>query len=378
MTTINTFEDLGLKETLLRGIFSYGYEKPSTIQQKAILPILSGKDVIVQAQSGSGKTATFSISALQAIDSSLQKCQVIVLAPTRELATQINGVIGSLAHYMDVSTCECIGGVQTNFTQLRNAQIVVGTPGRVYDLINSKRLKTDQVKLFVLDEADEMLSDDFIENIKEIYRLITCETLQNVILSATLSQAVMDVAEEFMNDPIKILVKNEELTLEGIRQFYINVDNENYKLETMCDLFDTISVSQTVIFVNSKKRAEWLTDMMVEKDFAVTCIHGEMPQTERQETLKNFRAGSARVLIATDILARGIDVQQVSLVVNFDLPNKIENYIHRIGRSGRFGRKGVAINFVTSTSFDLHSNIEKYYGTQVDELPLNIAEHLQG
>lgn len=373
---VNTFEELNLKQDLLKGIFGYGFEKPSVIQQKAILPIIQGNDVIAQAQSGAGKSAVFAISSLQLIDESLKKCQILILGPTRELATQTNVVVKALGSNMNVNTSVCIGGSYINKQELSNAQIVIGTPGRVYDVINSGILKVDNLKLFILDEADELLSSGFKEQIYEIYQLIDNNNLQNAILSATLSKDILDVAENFMKDPVKILVKNDELTLEGIKQFYVNVEKENWKLDTLCDLFDSISAAQSIIFVESKRKADWLNGMMTERDFTVSCLHGDMEQKERERVLDNFRSGASRVLIATDVIARGIDIQQVSLVINYDIPKKIETYIHKIGRSGRYGRLGVSINFVTTDTIELHRNIEKYYNTKISELPDNISDYM--
>lgn len=373
---IESFEEMNLKNDLLKGIFSYGFEKPSVIQQQAILPILQKRDTIAQANSGCGKSGCFVISALQLVDPLIKKLQVLIMAPTRELATQITTVTNAIGSCMDIKICACIGGVQMNTRDLYNAQIVIGTPGRVYDVINSGVLKIQELKLFILDEADEMLSHGFKEQIYEIYQLVDSPELQNVILSATLSPEILDVAKNFMTNPVRILVKTEELTLEGIRQFYINVEKEDYKLDTLCDLYDAINVAQSVIFVDSKRKADWLCSSMTERDFTVSCIHGDMEQKDREETLKQFRSGVSRVLIATDILARGIDVQQVSLVINYDLPKKVENAIHRNGRSGRFGRKGVAINFVTTDTIELQRNIEKYYNTIFEEMPSDISNYL--
>lgn len=373
---VNTFEELNLKHDLLKGIFSYGFEKPSVIQQKAILPIIQGKDVIVQGQSGTGKTAVFSISSLQLIDESLKKCQILILGPTRELANQINTVVKAIGSNMNVNTSVCIGGSYLNKQELSNAQIVIGTPGRVYDVINSGVLKVDHLKLLILDEADELLSSGFKEQIYEIYQLIQNDNLQNAILSATLSKEILDVAENFMKDPIKILVKNDELTLEGIKQFYINVEKEDLKLDTLCDLFDSILAAQSIIFVESKRKADWLNGMMTERDFTVSCLHGDLEQKERERVLGEFRSGASRVLIATDVIARGIDIQQVSLVINYDIPRKVETYIHKCGRSGRFGRRGLAINFVTTDTIELQRSIERYYSTTIEEMPSNIGDYM--
>lgn len=373
---VNTFEELNLKQDLLKGIFGYGFEKPSVIQQKAILQIIQGKDVIVQGQSGTGKTGVFSISALQLIDESLKKCQVLILGPTRELANQTNEVVKALGSNINVNTSVCIGGSYVNKQELCNAQIVIGTPGRVYDVINSGVLKVDHLKLFILDEADELLSSGFKEQIYEIYQLIDNDNLQNAILSATLSPDILDIAENFMKDPIKILVKNDELTLEGIKQFYVNVEREDYKLDTLCDLYDSISAAQSIIFVASKRKADWLTSMMTDRDFTVSCLHGDMEQKEREKVLGKFRSGASRVLIATDVIARGIDIQQVSLVINYDIPRKVETYIHKIGRCSRHGKKGLSINFVTTDTIELQRIIERYYSTKISEMPSNIIDFM--
>ena len=351
------FDDLNLKPNIVRGIFGYGYETPSAIQQRAILPITEGRDVLAQAQSGTGKTATFTISALQRINENEKATQALILAPTRELALQIKNVITAIGLYLKVTVHASIGGtsMSDDIEAFRSGvQIVVGTPGRVLDMIERRYFKTDKVKMFILDEADEMLSSGFKEQIYNIFRLLP-ETTQIVLLSATMPQDVLEVTTKFMNNPVRILVKKDELTLEGIKQFYINVELEDYKFDCLCDLYDSISVTQAVIFCNTRSKVEFLTNKLREQHFTVSAIHADLPQAERDTIMKEFRSGSSRILISTDLLARGIDVQQVSLVINYDLPANKENYIHRIGRGGRFGRKGVAINFVTDRIL-LYSN----------------------
>jgi ATP-dependent RNA helicase len=373
---IESFEDLDLKENLLRGIYAYSYEKPSAIQQRAIGPILSGKDVVAQAQSGTGKTATFSIGVLQKIDLNIRDTQALVLAPTRELAVQIQGVMLALGDYLNVQVHACIGGTKVgeDIKKLDYGQhIVCGTPGRVFDMIKRGNLRTKSVKMLVLDEADEMLSKGFKEQIYDIYRYLPPQT-QIVIVSATLPQEVVEITNKFMVEPIRILVKRDELTLEGIKQFFVAVEKEEWKFETLSDLYDTLTITQAVIFCNTKRKVDWLADTMREANFTVSSMHGEMPQKERDAIMSEFRTGASRVLITTDVWARGIDVQQVSLVINYDLPINRENYLHRIGRSGRFGRKGVAINFVTDEDVKILRDIEQYYATQIDELPMNVTE----
>jgi translation initiation factor 4A len=370
-----SFDDMGLREDLLRGIYAYGFEKPSAIQQRAIIPCLKGHDVIAQAQSGTGKTATFSISILQQMDVNARETQALVLAPTRELATQIQKVVTLLGDYMNCLVHACIGGtlVREDMRKLEQGiHVVVGTPGRVYDMIQRRALKVEYLKMFVLDEADEMLSRGFKDQIYDIFCLLPTK-VQVVLLSATMPVDVLDVTQRFMRDPIRILVKKDELTLDGIKQFYVAVECEEWKLDTLIDLYETLTIAQAVIFCNTRRRVEWLTEQMCQRDFTVSSMHGTMEQKERDIIMQEFRTGSSRVLITTDLLARGIDVQQVSLVINYDLPTQHENYIHRIGRGGRFGRKGVAINFVTSE--DVHSlrEIEHFYNTQIEEMPMTVA-----
>ncbi|XP_022164948.1 eukaryotic initiation factor 4A-III [Myzus persicae] len=373
---LTTFDNMKLREDLVRGIYSYGFERPSAIQQRAIRPMIKGRDVIAQAQSGTGKTATFSIAMLQSIDSQLRDTQVLCLSPTRELAVQIQKVVLALGDYLNVQCHACIGGTNLgeDLRKLDFGQhIVSGTPGRVFDMIRRKALRTRNIKTLVLDEADEMLNKGFKEQIYDVYRFLPPAT-QVILISATLPHEILEMTNKFMTDPIRILVKRDELTLEGIKQFFVAVEREEWKFDTLCDLYDTLTITQAVIFCSTKRKVDWLTEKMRESNFTVSSMHGDMPQKERDAIMKEFRAGQTRVLITTDIWARGIDVQQVSLVINYDLPNNRELYIHRIGRSGRFGRKGVAINFVKSDDIRILRDIEQYYSTQIDEMPMNVAD----
>lgn len=373
---VSSFDNMELKDPLLRGIYAYGFEKPSAIQQRAIMPCIEGHDVIAQAQSGTGKTATFSISILQRIDTNSNTTQALILAPTRELAQQIQKVVMALGDYMDVQCLACIGGtvIRDDMRKLQNGvHIIVGTPGRVYDMINRGFIDVKTIKMFVLDESDEMLSRGFKDQIHDIFRHLE-SSVQVVLLSATMPTEVLEVTKKFMRDPKTILVKKEELTLEGIKQFYVNVSREDWKLDTLCDLYETLTITQAVIFCNTRRKVDWLTEKMHQKDFTVSAMHGDMEQKERDVIMREFRSGSSRVLITTDLLARGIDVQQVSLVINFDLPTNRENYIHRIGRGGRFGRKGVAINFVTDDDQRQLLDIEEHYRTSIAQMPMNVAD----
>jgi translation initiation factor 4A len=328
--------------------------------------------------SGTGKTATFAIGILQKINPEIKDCQALVLAPTRELAQQIVKVISSLGDFMNVSIHACVGGtaVREDIRILQDGVfVVVGTPGRVYDMIQRRALRLEHVKLFVLDEADEMLSRGFKEQIYDVFKYLP-ETVQCTIFSATMPLDVLEVTQKFMRDPIRILVKKDELTLEGIKQFFIAIEREDWKFETLCDLYSTLTITQAIIYCNTRRKVDWLTKQMQERDFTVSSMHGELDQHERDTIMREFRSGSSRVLITTDLLARGIDVQQVSLVINYDMPPNRENYIHRIGRSGRFGRKGVSINFITKNDVKYMRDIEQFYNTQIEEMPSNVADLL--
>uniref|UniRef100_A0A4W4DUD1 RNA helicase n=1 Tax=Electrophorus electricus TaxID=8005 RepID=A0A4W4DUD1_ELEEL len=344
-----TFDTMGLREDLLRGIYAYGFEKPSAIQQRAIKQIIKGRDVIVR------------------------ETQALILAPTRELAGQIQKVLLALGDYMNVQCHACIGGtnVGEDIRKLDYGQhVVAGTPGRVFDMIRRRSLRTRAIKMLVLDEADEMLNKGFKEQIYDVYRYLPPAT-QVVLISATLPHEILEMTNKFMTDPIRILVKRDELTLEGIKQFFVAVEREEWKFDTLCDLYDTLTITQAVIFCNTKRKVDWLTEKMREANFTVSSMHGDMPQKERESIMKEFRSGASRVLISTDVWARGLDVPQVSLIINYDLPNNRELYIHRIGRSGRYGRKGVAINFVKNDDIRILRDIEQYYSTQIDEMPMN-------
>lgn len=369
------FDDMGLKEPLLRGIYGYGFEGPSAIQQRAIVPITTDRDVIAQAQSGTGKTATFAIGILQKIDPAVKDCQALILAPTRELAQQIQSVCLAIGQHLQVNCQAFVGGtgVRDDVTRLESGvQVVVGTPGRVFDLIQRGLLRTERLRIFALDEADEMLSKGFKEQIYEVFQCLP-KDVQVVLISATMPPDVLEVSQNFMRDPIRILVKKDELTLEGIKQFYVDVGRNEFKFETLCDLYNSLSITQAVIFCNTRKIVDDLTRRMTEKDFTVSSMHGEMTQAEREGIMKAFRSGASRVLITTDLLARGIYVHQVSVVINYDLPAHMENYLHRIGRSGRFGRKGMAINFVTAEDADILKALQTHYSTEIQEMPANIA-----
>ena len=370
------WDQLELKDNLLRGIYGHGFEDPSPIQMKAIAPIMTGKDVIAQAQSGTGKTGAFTIATIQRIDETMNEIQGLILAPTRELAIQIHSVASKMGTFVENLSCAVvIGGraIDQDVKELeKGPQIVVGTPGRVHDLIRRRKINTKTIKMMVLDEADEMLSSGFKEQIYNIFQFLG-STVQIALFSATLPIEIQTMTEKFMRDPIKILVKTESVTLEGIQQYYVAIENDLQKYETLKDLFQSLSVNQTIIYCNSINRVTDLCEALIKDNFPVCCIHSGMEKEERMKAYKEFTNGSSRVLISTNLTARGIDVQQVSTVINFDIPKDVHTYIHRIGRSGRWGRKGMGINFITRRDIGKIKEIETYYQTQIEELPSSIV-----
>lgn len=409
---IDSFDDLrdnGIDENIIRGIFGYGFEKPSSIQARSIRPMLTGIDIISQAQSGMGKTGAFCIGVLGRIDQNKDAVQAIVLAHTRELALQIDSVFRQISSYTNIRTSLCIKGIprQENIDRIHSKSksnkgrphIIIGTPGRINDMLVTRDYVTGDyimdlkdVKCLVIDEADEMLgatnksynrnqidnqtnTTGFLEQVKKIFRCMP-SCVQICLFSATMNKEFFDLTKQFMRNPIKILIKTEELTLDGIRQYFINVEQNKYKFDTLCALYSLLTINQSIIYCNSLKQVEILTHRLRENDFVVSNIHGKMTSQERELAMYEFRNGKSRVLISTDLLSRGIDVQQVSVVINYDIPNNIENYLHRIGRSGRYGRKGVAINFITSYDESKLKSIQEYYSTIVDPLPADIENLL--
>lgn len=371
-----SFDQLEIKEKLLRGVYAYGFEKPSVIQHKAIPVLSSGKDVIAQAQSGTGKTGAFSIGSLNNIDESVKETQVLILSPTRELADQTFSVIKELSSYTDITSLKVVGGTRVSecIQDLRKApQVIVGTPGRVLDMIQKKELFTNKIKTFVIDEADEMLSQGFQEMIHNIFSFVP-KTTQVGLFSATFPDELLVLSKEFMNEPEQILVQKESLTLEGISQYYINVKHHQWKYDVLTDIYNTIQIAQCIIYINSKNRLGQIYQALMKDNFPVGMIHGNLMTQERELIMNQFRSGEIRILLSTDLLSRGIDIQQLSLVINYDLPIQKETYIHRIGRSGRYGRKGVAINFVTERDLGELDELQQFYNTKIMEMPQNIAE----
>jgi translation initiation factor 4A len=371
--TISRWDDLDINTDLLRGIYAYGFEAPSPIQRKGIKPLVEGRDMIGQAQSGTGKTATFSIGALSRVDITKNTNQILIMSPTHELTRQITKVIKSLSEMMDgVRIKTIVGGssIDEDVASMREnpPHIIVGCPGRVYDMIRRRHINASTLKMVILDEADEMLSQGFKDQIYNIFQYLNTE-VQIALFSATLPPNIYTITDKFMRNPVRINVAAEKLTLEGIRQYFVALEDDRQKYETLKDLYGKISSSQCIIYCNSVNRVSELYEAMKEDSFPVCCIHSGMDAVSREKSFAEFRCGSARVLISSNITARGIDVQQVNVVINFDVPRDIHTYIHRIGRSGRWGRKGNGINFITRRDVYKIKEIESYYRCQINELP---------
>jgi len=374
-TEIDSWEELNVRQELLRGIYAYGFEIPSPIQRKAILHLINKKDIIAQAQSGTGKTGCFTIGILQQIDLSIQSPQALVLAPTRELAQQTKTVIDAIGKlFKNLRTQLLVGGTSTedDTRRLLNSppHVVIGCPGRVHDMLRRKKFKTNELAMIVLDEADEMLSSGFKEQVYNIFQFLK-KDIQVGLFSATMPDSLNTLTDKFMRTPVRVLVKSEQLTLEGISQHFIALENDDQKYETLKDLYGVLALSQCIIYCNSVKRVQDLYEAMVEDSFPVCHLHSSMTKEERDKSFKEFSSGNTRVLISSNVTARGIDIQQVSTVINFDIPKCVHTYLHRIGRSGRWGRKGTGINFVTRRDTRHMREIEQHYHTTITELPAN-------
>lgn len=376
VVTYDNFDAMDLPTDLLRGIYAYGFETPSEIQKRGIKVIADGKDLIAQACSGTGKTGTFTIGSLSRVDPALKKVQVLCLAPTRELAEQIHIVASAIGQLMNIKAHAALGKapVRDDIRALeRGVHFLVGTPGRIYDLMSRKALLTEHIKVIIVDEADQMLEDRFREQLQCILGLGFPATTRCALFSATMNEDVVQFAQDLLVNPVRILVPAEEVSLKGIRQYRVELEREDWKFEVLLDLYKNLNIAQALIYCNKRQKAEWLAETMTKNGFPITCIHGDMDVKDRMERMRSFRRGETRVLISTDLLARGIDVQQVSLVINYELPTQMDNYIHRIGRSGRFGRKGTAINLLCNDDMRTMKELETYYKINVEALPQDLS-----
>ena len=368
---ISDWDDLNINRNLLRGIYAYGFEKPSNIQRKGIIPIIKKKDVLAQAQSGTGKTGTFCIGALANIDVN-KDTQIIILSPTRELTKQIYDVIKNLGSYIkNLSIKLLVGGniIDNDIDYLKNNKpnIIVGCPGRVHDMIRRKYININNINMLILDEADELLSEGFREQINSILQFLS-KDVQLAFFTATVPKQLEELINDLQRQPVRIRIQQDMLSLEGIQQYYTFLENDIEKYNKLKEIYGKISMSQTIIYCNSIKRVSDLYDAMVDDDFPVCRIHSNMEKKEREKSYNEFKNGNFRVLLSSNITSRGIDIQQVSTVINFDIPKCVHNYLHRIGRSGRWGRKGIGINFITRKDVKKMKEIESFYSTEIKEL----------
>jgi len=370
-----SWDDFGLKTELLRGIYTYGFEHPSDIQKRAIPHILSGKDIIGQAQSGTGKTGAFTIGALQGVDTIRDTTQVLIILPTHELVSQTCTVLNAFSTFMPYLRIKTlVGGTSINadISELKAhpPHIIVGCTGRIFDMIKRRVVQLSDVQLCILDEADEMLSVGFKDQIYNIFQALS-STVQIALFSATMPDPILKLTEKFMRDPVRIMVEPEKLNLEGIQQYYISIFDDRSKYDAFKAVLERLTTSQTIIYINSIPRVMDLYNAMLEDGFSVCCIHSTMTKDERKDVIQKFRAGNYRLLVSSNLTARGVDIQQVNTVINFDIPKSPETYLHRIGRSGRWGRKGVAINFVTKHDIFSMKHIERHFNIDIKEFPDN-------
>ena len=366
MTTVK-FEDLQINDNIKRAVIEMGFEEPSPIQAQSIPVILSGKDVIGQAQTGTGKTAAFSIPILEMVNPEDKNLQALVLCPTRELAIQVSTEIRKIGKYMHgIKTLPVYGGqpIDRQIKSLKGGvQVVIGTPGRVIDHINRKTIKMDNVKMIILDEADEMLDMGFREDIEMILSK-TPEERQTTFFSATMPKGILELTKKYQNNPEHIKVVRKELTVPNIKQYYIETRSAN-KLEVLCRLIDVYNPKLSVVFTNTKRGADELVGDLQARGYFADALHGDLKQTQRDIVMDKFRNGTIDILVATDVAARGIDVDDVEAVFNYDLPQDEEYYVHRIGRTGRAGRSGISFSFVFGKEMRKMRDIERYTKTKL-------------
>jgi ATP-dependent RNA helicase DeaD len=362
-----TFADLGLSEALLRSIRDVGYEEPTPIQVQTIPLLLAGRDVIAQAQTGSGKTAAFGLPIIEAIDPRERRVQALILCPTRELAIQVAEALHKYGRHKEVETLPIYGGqpYERQFRGLqRGVQIVVGTPGRVMDHMRRGTLALDRIRFFVLDEADEMLDMGFIEDIEWILEQAPAER-QTALFSATMPPRIADLARRYLRDPVRITVAGKQMTVPATRQSFYEVVRAR-KVDALTRILDAETPTSAMIFCRTKVGVDELGEALMARGYAVETLHGDLSQVQRDRVMRRFRAGQADILIATDVAARGLDIPEVSHVINFDIPESAEAYVHRIGRTGRAGRSGDAITLVTPREVRWMRQIERITRARIE------------
>ncbi|SIS71405.1 DEAD/DEAH box helicase [Belliella pelovolcani] len=365
------FSDLGISEEILKAVEDMGYTQPSTIQSQSIPLLLEGKDVIGQAQTGTGKTASFGIPIIDLVDPNIKRPQALILCPTRELAVQVEGEIVKLSKYKRGISSTCIYGGESIDRQIkslkRGVQIVVGTPGRIMDHMDRRTLNLSEVRMIVLDEADEMLDMGFRDDIETILSSMP-EERQTVFFSATMPKPILDLTRKYQDNPEIVKVLRKELTVENISQAYYEV-RPSLRIELMARLMDINQFKLSVVFCNTKRATDEVTEALISKGIMAEALHGDLSQAQRTKVMNKFRKGTCSVLVATDVAARGIDVDDVEAVFNYDLPLDEENYVHRIGRTGRAGKSGMALSFVTGRKDTYRlRDLEKFIKTTISKM----------
>jgi ATP-dependent RNA helicase DeaD len=367
-----TFESLGISEPILRTLTEIGYEAPTPIQEKTIPPMLAGRDLIGQAQTGTGKTAAFAIPILEKIDLASPEVQALVLAPTRELAIQVAEAIHTYSKYRGrVSVLPVYGGqpIQLQLKRLdRGVHVVVGTPGRIMDHLRRGSLRLDAVRLVILDEADEMLRMGFIEDVEWILSQAP-EGRQTALFSATLPREIRRIAERHLKDPVAIEIEHKTLTVPTIEQRYLTVTPQQ-KLDALARILETETTDAVLIFTRTKNGAAELTERLEGRGYAAEAMHGDMNQVQRESVIRRLKGGQVEIVVATDVAARGLDVERISHVVNYDIPNDVEAYVHRVGRTGRAGRSGVAVLFVSPRERRMMQDIERFTGQRITPMKM--------
>lgn len=371
--SLNDFEDMKfLTENIFRGINEYGFKSPSLIQAKTIHIINSGCDLIAQSQSGSGKTGAFAIGSLSRVDPKACYPQVLMIANTRLLALQIHKVVENIAKFMGIEVVACVGGhksnSQMNAQQIKYAHVLVGTPGRVCEMLTKRAFDGKKVKTLIMDESDVLLKDDFRPQIIEIIAKLS-EKTQICIFSATFTKETLQLTEKFLRDPYRVTVEKEEVSVRSIKQYKVDVGYERNKFATLKDLFTKLTFNQMIIFVRSIKSAEELRNRLMDQNIQAGLVHGKMNSIDRENVLKEFRLAYIKILISTDVMCRGIDIDDLRIVINYDMPEDEETYIHRVGRSGRYGGQGVAVNFCTFDDGHKIRILTREYNLDIQDMP---------
>ncbi|WP_141705331.1 DEAD/DEAH box helicase [Vulcanibacillus modesticaldus] len=374
------FNDFKLSHQVIQAISQMGFEEATPIQEKAIPIAMQGLDLIGQAQTGTGKTAAFAIPMIENIEDQQAQIQAIVLTPTRELAVQVAEEINKIAQYKQVRALPIYGGQDIN-RQIRalkkKPQIIVATPGRFMDHMRRKTIRLNAIKMVVLDEADEMLNMGFIEDIQLILSEIPADK-QTLLFSATMPKQIQELAKNFMNEPEVIKIKTKEVTVPSVEQHYIEM-REKQKFDVLCRLLDIQSPELAIVFGRTKRRVDELSEALNKRGYSAEGIHGDLSQAKRDSVLRRFKEGTIEVLVATDVAARGLDISGVTHVYNFDIPQDPESYVHRIGRTGRAGKMGLAITFVTSREIDLLRLIERVTKRKLERRSIpTLAEAIEG